>query len=509
VSPDAAPDQRLVIIDGHSIIHRSFHAMKQLKEPLRISTTGELTGASFGFANTFLAMFGELKPTHVIVTLDKGAVTFRHELAESYKATRVGMGDEERDEFRRQFDRTRSLIETWGIPQYELEGFEADDLMGTLSRQAAAEGMETFLVSMDSDIAQLVGDGVKLWMYRPYQRDSVIFVTPEDVLERYGVLPPQMADLKALKGDTSDNIPGVPGVGDKTAAKLVAQFGSVEAMLDRIDEVTPEKLQTSVRAAEDQIRLSKRLATIDCEAPVNLDLEAADFYSHYDRERVTELFREMEFRTLIPRLPEGNVPAGPGVQAIDPGAVEEQYEIVRTPGELSELVSKIASLKSVTIDTICSDRDAMRCEIVGFAVALAPGEAVYIPTGHSPRLGSDGQLPLSDVLQSLALILEEPEVRLTGHNLKADVVTLANHGVTLRGLEFDTMIAAFLTGEAGGSGRSEEGSLALKWLCRDASAWRSRSPPTSCRRPGRKRPDRSWRTSRSSHWRRLSAPRWT
>ena len=244
MSPESTP--RVVIIDGHSIIHRSFHAMKQLKEPLRIAATGELVGAPFGFANTFLAMFGELKPTHVIVTLDKGSKTFRHELAESYKATRVRMEDEERDEFKRQFDRTRDLIEKFGIPIYELDGFEADDLMGTLSKQAVAEGVETYLVSMDSDIAQLVGEGVNLWMYRPYQRDSVIYKKPEDVVERYGVLPEQMADLKALKGDTSDNIPGVPGVGDKTAAKLVAQFGSIEEMIDRIDEVHPEKLRAAV-----------------------------------------------------------------------------------------------------------------------------------------------------------------------------------------------------------------------------------------------------------------------
>jgi DNA polymerase-1 len=454
-----------VVIDGHSIIHRSFHAMKRLKEPLRVAATGELVGAPFGFANTFLAMFGELKPTHVIVTLDTGAATFRHELAESYKATRVRMEDEEREEFKRQFDRTRGLIDVFGIPIYELDGFEADDLMGTLSKQAAAEGVETYLVSMDSDIAQLVGDGVNLWMYRPYQRDSVIYRKPEDVVERYGVLPDQMADLKALKGDTSDNIPGVPGVGDKTAAKLVAQFGSVESMLDRIEEVQPEKLHTAVRAHEEQIRLSKRLATIDRSAPVDLDLAAADFFGHYKREKLVELFREMEFRTLIPRLPEEGVGAGQVTMSLDEApAAEERYTTVRTEAELRTLAERIAAQKAVTFDTICTDRDVMRCDIVGFAVALDAGDAAYIPTGHAPRLGAEVHLGLPEVLAVLAPLLEDPEVRVTGHNLKADVVTLANHGVTVRGLEFDTMIAAFLTGEAGGSGRAEEGSLSLKWL---------------------------------------------
>jgi DNA polymerase-1 len=205
VTPEATPGRRLVLIDGHSIIHRSFHAMKQLKEPLRVSTTGELVGSSFGFANTFLHMFGELQPTHVIVTLDKGAVTFRHELAESYKATRVGMPDEEREEFKRQFDRTRELIETFGIPMYELENFEADDLMGTLSRQAASGGdLDTYLVSMDSDIAQLVGGGVHLWMYRPYQRDSVIYKTPEDVLETSRASPASATRPQSSSSSSSD-----------------------------------------------------------------------------------------------------------------------------------------------------------------------------------------------------------------------------------------------------------------------------------------------------------------
>ena len=148
--------------------------MKQLKEPLRVAATGELIGAPFGFVNTFLAMFGELKPTHVIVTLDRAAPTFRHEITDTYKATRVGMPEEERAEFGRQMSRTREVIETFGMPIFELDGFEADDLLGTLARQAAARSIDTYLVSMDSDIAQLVDGDVHLWMYRPYQRDSVI-----------------------------------------------------------------------------------------------------------------------------------------------------------------------------------------------------------------------------------------------------------------------------------------------------------------------------------------------
>jgi DNA polymerase-1 len=452
-----------VLIDGHSIIHRSFHAMKQLAEPLRLRSTGELIGAPFGFANTFLAMFAELQPTHVIVTLDKGAVTFRHEIAETYKATRVAMPDEEREEFGRQMQRSREVIEAFGMPIYELEGYEADDLMGTLSRQALTLGVDVYLVSMDSDIAQLVTDGVHLWMYRPYQRDSVLYMTREDVKERYGVYPEQVPDLKALKGDVSDNIPGLPGVGEKTAARLIEQFGSIEAVIERAGEIQPAKIQALVRENTEQLLQSKRLATIVCDAPVELDLEGADFYAHYDRDRVTELFRELEFRTLIPRLPEGAAPVARARLRLGE-QVEERYTTVTSQGGLDALVARVRESGRFVLDTQTDGRDAMRAEVVGLSLVVAPGEAYYVPVGHAPRLGGDGQLPIAGVLATLAPVIEDAEVKITGHNLKFDIVVLANHGVTVRGAEFDTMIAAYLIGEGGGAGRPEEGSLSLKWL---------------------------------------------
>jgi DNA polymerase-1 len=437
--------------------------MKMVKEPLKLRSTGELIGAPFGFANTFLHMFGELTPTHVIVTLDTAGPTFRHEITDTYKATRVGMPPEEREEFSRQMKRCREVIETFGMPIFELEGYEADDIMGALSVQGADEGIDTFLVSMDSDIAQLVTPEVHMWMYRPYQRDSVIFKGPEDVVERYGVLPEQIADLKALKGDTSDNIPGITGVGEKTAIKLVQQFGSVEAMLDNIDAIEPPKLQAAVREAADQIRQSKRLAIIDTAAPVNLDLPAADFYAHYDRSRVSKFFQEMEFRTLISRLPEptGRV-AVPTDGATAPA--ETRVSLIDSEDALDKLVSRIAKEKSFVLDTETTTREAMRADLVGLSIALGDGEAYYIPTGHAPRLGENGQLPVDGVLAKLAPLIEDPKIEKTGHYLKYDMVVLARHGIWPQGIGFDTMIAAHLLGEGGGAGRPEEGSLALGWL---------------------------------------------
>ena len=438
--------------------------MKQLAEPLRVRATGELTGAPFGFANTFLHMFGELKPTHVVVALDTPKKTFRHDLTDTYKATRVGMPKEEREEFSRQMERTKELIATFGMPTYELEGFEADDLLGTLARQAAAAGVEVYLVSMDSDIAQLVTDDVHLWMYRPYQRDSIMFEGPLDVKERYGVLPEQIPDIKALKGDTSDNIPGLPGVGDKTAIKLVEEFGSVEAMIERVDEVKPPKVQALVREYTDQLRQSKHLATIVCDAPSTLDIGTADFYAHYDPVKVSELFRELEFRTLIPRLPEKA-----GVEQLAfaeaPPPSEQKFLVVRDEKELDRIVGAIQKQGLVALDVEAVSREAMTAEIAGFSLGLGEGEAYYIPVGHIPRLeDTQPQLAIATVLEKLAPVIASPDIKITAHNAKFDIVALANHGIEAQGVEFDTMIAAYLLGEGGGAGRPEEGNLALPWL---------------------------------------------
>ncbi len=438
--------------------------MKQLAEPLRVRATGELVGAPFGFANTFLAMFAELKPTHVIVTLDRSGPTFRHEITETYKATRVPMADEEREEFSRQMNRTRELIETFGMPIYELDGFEADDLMGTLSRQAAAEGVDVYLVSMDSDIAQLVDQDVHLWMYRPYQRDSVIYKDAPDIKERYGVQPEQMPDLKALKGDVSDNIPGIPGVGDKTAVKLIEQFGSIEYLIDHVDEVTPPRIQALVREYADQLRQSKHLATIVRDAPVGLDMAAADFYAHYDPARVADLFRELEFRTLVPRLPEGTGAPEAARPEKSEKTAPARYAVVRDAVELARVAARINEAGSFALDIEASGRDAMTADIVGISLGLGNGQAWYVPVGHAMRLGDEPQLPLPEVLAALGPLISSPDVKITGHNCKFDIVVLANHGVQAHGVEFDTMIAAYLLGEGGGAGRPEEGNLALPWL---------------------------------------------
>ena len=421
--------------------------------------TGEVVTASYGFANTLLSVLQELKPTHVAVALDKGRVTFRHQWDPNYKAQRAEMPAD----LRSQMARCRDLIETFGIPIYEHEGYEADDILGTLSRQAQAEGAAVFLVSLDSDIAQLVRPGVHLWMYRPYQRDAVVYATDEDVRERYGVLPSQMTDLKALKGDTSDNIAGVPGVGDKTAVRLVKEFGNIEEVYGNLERVEPARLREALRAVEQQVQQSKVLATIVMDAPVKLDLAASELKKHYRRQRVLDLFRQLEFRSLVPRLPPGEEGPAEETPAPTPAAeVEERYQVVTTEEELETLTRRIEEEQTFSFDMETTGLEALQARPVGIAIGFGPGEAYYLPVGHRT---SQSQLELSQVLTKLGPLLEDPSIEKTAHNGKYDTLVLAQEGIWTRCLTFDTMIAAFLLGEGGGgSYRPGEGALSLKWL---------------------------------------------
>jgi DNA polymerase-1 len=433
------------------------------EQPLTLRRTGEVITAVYGFANTLLSVLQELRPTHVAVALDKGRLTFRHQQEPTYKAHRAEMPDD----LREQIGPCRHLIETFGIAIYEHEGYEADDLLGTLAEQAAAAGVGTFLVSLDSDIAQLVRPRIHLWMYRPYQRDSVVYADEEAVRRRYGVYPQQMPDLKALKGDPSDNIRGVPGVGEKTTVKLLEQFGSVEGIYASIDRVEPAKLREALRTAEEQVRRNKALATIVREAPVELDLNACDFAAHYDRQRVLDLFRNLEFRSLVPRLPqeeevqEEALAAHPAQIPLDAKRVEERYQTVRTEEELAALVHRLEAARAFAFDTETTGLDAIRAQLVGISLSPAPGEAYYIPVGHR---ADRGQLPLARVLELLGPLLADESIEKTAHNGKYDVLVLAQEGLWTQGLEFDTMIAAFLLGEGGGTGRPGGGALGLKWL---------------------------------------------
>ncbi|HEY8198491.1 MAG TPA: 5'-3' exonuclease H3TH domain-containing protein, partial [Candidatus Limnocylindrales bacterium] len=297
--------ERLMLLDANGLIYRAYFAL--YNTPLTTSH-GELVNAVFGFWSIVLRGFQDVRPDYVIACFDLAGPTFRHEAFAEYKATRRKMPDDLRD----QFPKVRELIEAFRIPIHQLEGWEADDLIGTLARQAEADGLETTIVSGDLDMLQLVSEQTSVMTTRGGVQQTVVY-DPSAVFERYGLTPDQMIDFKALKGDTTDNIPGIPGVGDKTAAKLLIDFGSLDAVYAEPERVTPEKLRLKVIEHRDQVTMNRQLVTIHRDLPVELDLSTARL-GDYDRAEVMRLFREYEFRSLVERLPgvDGEAALAPG-----------------------------------------------------------------------------------------------------------------------------------------------------------------------------------------------------
>src|ERR671921_483757 len=284
--------ERLMLLDGFGLVYRGYYALPPLT-----TSKGELVNGVFGFCSIVLRGFADLKPDYAAVCFDLSGPTFRHEQYAEYKATRTRMPDD----LASQFPKVREVVKALRIPVYELQGYEADDVIGKLTQDAEAVPVETTIVTVDLDMLQLVTDRTRLMTTRSGVENTVMYDVAR-IWERFGLRPDQMIDYKALKGDPTDNIPGVPGVGEKTAAKLVAQFGDLDSLYARIDEVKPEKLRDKLVEHREAVYRGQDLSTIVRELPVTLDLEAARL-SDYDRETVIRLFREYEFRTLIERLP--------------------------------------------------------------------------------------------------------------------------------------------------------------------------------------------------------------
>ena len=449
-----ADPERLILIDGHSLIYRSYFAFQGSRNQgaveFTVRRTGEVVTAVYGFTSVFLSILDDLKPEYAAIALDAPAKTFRHEKDAQYKATRVSMPDE----LRRQAGRIREVIAAFHMPTFEVPGYEADDVIGTLAKQAKARGIPVTIVTLDTDLLQLVEPGVDVYLYRPYMKgQQAITYDVAGVEERYGFPPPLIADYKGLKGDTSDNIPGVAGIGEKTATKLIQQFGTVEEIYAKIDDVTPEKLRENLRANEGEARRSKELATITTDAPAELSIEACRLRG-FDRAEVEELFHDLEFRSLVARLPatlgaDGSQPAAAakGKTKAEP-EVKAEYRTITTKKDLQALVKEAKAAGRIAVHVENTDFNGMRGLLVGISVATKPGTAAYIPVGHNPALGGDAQLSLEEVLAALKPVLEDEKLQKVTHNGHFDFLVLANHGVTMRGMRFDTMIAAYLLGES-------------------------------------------------------------
>jgi DNA polymerase-1 len=423
----------LVLFDGNALLHRAFHALP----PLTLRKSGEMVGAVYGFAQMLLKVINELKPSHYAIAFDMKGPTFRHKLFDQYKVHRP----ETPQELVGQLGRVRELVEAFKIPIFEQEGYEADDLLGTLSSQASDKDVETIIVTGDADAMQLVSPRVKVLYPKPRKSFSDTMLFDEAaVKEKYGVSPEQIADLKGLVGDPSDNIPGVTGIGAKTAVKLIEQFGSVEGIYENIDKVEPEKLRALLKGSEAIARQSKELATIVTQIPVKLKLDDCRV-SQYDRNKVTELFRELEFASLLPKLPQ--IEGAPSAEAKPP---KGDYKIVNSDTDLDKLIKRLTAAKTFAFDTETTGLDPMSAQLVGISLSPAAGEAYYIPVGHI-GLDTITQLPLEEVIAQIKPVMEDKALSKLAHNGKYDMAVLAQYGITVNNLSFDSMVAAYLLGE--------------------------------------------------------------
>ncbi|MBI5966227.1 MAG: DNA polymerase I, partial [Deltaproteobacteria bacterium] len=412
----AEKKRRLYLIDGSSYIFRAFFAIQHLS-----NSKGFPTNAIFGFTNMLLKVLREETPEYLAVVFDAPGPTFRHEVFNAYKANRPSMPEN----LRPQIPYIKEIVSALNIPVLEEEGYEADDLIGALTEKLESEGIETVIVSGDKDLMQLIAP--RVIMYDPMKDKT--YKIPE-VVERFGVPPDKVIEVMGLCGDTSDNIPGVPGIGEKTAAKLIQEFGSIEELLNNVDKVKNAKLRASLIHYADQARLSRELAALDTHAPVLGDLEKLQPGSP-DRERLLKIFKELEFSKLLKEF------------AVQPKRLEEDYRLVTEKKDLDQLIENLKNAGVFSLDLESTSIEPMRAEIVGLSFSFQPHQAFYIPVGHTyPK--APRQLNKKDVLQALRPLLEAPGLKKYGQNIKYDYILLAKSGVHLRGIAGDTMIASYL-----------------------------------------------------------------
>jgi DNA polymerase-1 len=434
-----ADPAKLVLIDGHALVYRAYFAL-----PSDMATSrGELTNAVFGFASMLLNVLRDEQPGFLAVTFDRGR-TFRHEEYAEYKANRAEMPDD----LRIQFQRIDQLLEAFDIPTYSAEGYEADDVLAALAYQAREQGLEALIVTGDTDTFQLIGPHVRVMAPGRSFGDTIIY-DESRIRQRYGLEPQQLIDYKALVGDTSDNVPGVRGVGDKTATKLLQQYGSLEAIYEHLDEISSSRFRNALENGRDVAFLSKHLVTIVRDVPVSLDLQACRV-GELDRERVVGLFRELEFRALLNRLPaavEGTAPAQLSLFGEEeaPPRKEEQadYRIIDSVESLEAMLAELEKAQALAVDVESTSVDPMAAELVGIALTAQEGTGYYIPVAHKPQ-SPIPNIPLPAVIEQLKHFLQNPSIPKYAHNANYDLTVLAEQGLKVSPVTCDTMVAEWL-----------------------------------------------------------------
>ena len=425
----------LILLDGHAMVYRAFYA---IQNPMTVRTTGEEVRGVYGFLNTFLRNLSDLEPTHCAIAFDLSGPTFRHAEYDEYKAQRPPMPPE----LRQQVERVRQIMGAFRIPVFEQEGYEADDVLGTLCRKAEEQGVETIVLTGDTDELQLVSERVRVLLSYSVQRTTMYDVAK--VKERYGGLGPEsVADIKALQGDATDNIPGVPGVGAKTAIKLLTQFGSVEGIIERLDEVKPPRTQQSIRDHVEELRRGKFLTTIVRDMDLDLDLDGMRLWN-YDRAEVLEKLKELEFFSIVSRIPDPQGDAEPAQGQLLPEAEEREtrYTVVDTPDALREMADALDSPGGFAFEVVSTAMNPMYGDLAGMAFSKEANAGWYVPVGHA----EGEQLALEAALDAVRGVLEDESIPKSAHDANHGMTVLARHGVTVRNVALDPMIAAHVGG---------------------------------------------------------------
>ncbi len=406
----------IYLIDGSGYIYRAYHAVRHLS-----TTRGLPTNATFGFTNMLLKLLSDRKPEHMVMAFDAKGPTFRHEIYEAYKANRPPMPED----LAVQIPYIKQVVEGMNILSLELAGYEADDIIGTLAREAEKTGFHVVMVTGDKDFKQLVSPGISIW---DPMKDRTIDYT--GLKENFGLEPPQWVDVMALAGDTSDNIPGVPGIGEKTAVSLIKTFGSLEAIFKNLDNVSRKKLRENLSTFREQAMLSRRLVAINTEVPLSVEMGSLRV-SDPDAETLASLFKYLEFQRLQKRFPTKT------------DLSKKKYRVILNDEALNGLVDELKQAGMFAVDTETTAKDPMRAEIVGLSFACRPNEAAYIPLRHR-YAGVPRQLDPDHTLASLKPLLEDPKLAKVGQNIKFDWIVLKRSGIQLQGVTFDTMVASYL-----------------------------------------------------------------
>ncbi len=473
----ANQNQPLILVDGSSYLFRAYHSMSQAGFT---NSKGQPTGAIYGVINMLKSLCKQYNSKRIAVIFDAKGKTFRNDIFSEYKANRPPMPDD----LRTQIEPLHNIIRALGFPIYAVEGVEADDVIGTVSHIATQQGQETIISTGDKDMAQLVNSHVSLINTMTNE-----FLDVEGVKQKFEIPPEHIIDYLGLMGDKVDNIPGVPGVGKKTALGLIQGIGGIDEIYENLDKIADlpirgaKKLAEKMAANEEQARLSYRLATIALDVEVPFDIEQLEIQSP-DNELLEEYYKEYEFRTWLKNLKAGQ-PALPSAtsaetadnieqqaeRAIESSSIDHsQYEIILTEKQLSTWAEKLSQCELFAIDTETTSLNIIAAELVGISFAVKPGEAAYLPLNHRYP-GAPDQLDQTIALERLKPILEDSEIAKVGQNIKYDMSIFKNVGIRLAGVRYDTMLESYVTNSVGN--RHDMGTLAKKFLDHDCISFES------------------------------------